>query len=210
MISINSYRSRAITLLFLVFLLFSSIIIPLKWDSIRTQLDHGNLKDIEEDQVRSTALTNYLGIYVRGESYVNISGSLVDQNGEPVANTDIFVFLNISDDEAIFIGTYKTDINGSFNISFLLPINVPEGNRTITIYSEPNLRAGIGDAWAYYWLYVCSRVHVNVLLEKNEAAFFENNASFSISVIFDNGSVVQRENMLISVSVIHELSLIHI
>ncbi len=154
--------------------------------------------------IRVDSSDNYLGMYIRGESTVSISGSLVTRDGEPVSNTEIDVYLNISETKSIFIGTYQTDDTGAFSISFLLPLNVPEGNRTITIRSKPDPWSGIGSATAYYWLYVFSRVHVMLELERNEAALFEKNISFSVYAYFDNGTIVRRENMLFTVNITHD------
>lgn len=151
--------------------------------------------------VRVHAIDNYLGRYIRGESTVSISGTIVTEDGEPVSSAEILVYLNISEDEAIFIGTYLTDNNGVFDISFILPNEVPEGNRTVTLYVKPNLQSNIGGVTAYYWLYVYSRVHVNVVLEKNEAALFEKNVSFFIYAYFDNGTIIERGNMTFLVNI---------
>ena len=138
--------------------------------------------------------TNYAGSYIRGYHSVLINGSLVTEDGTPVVNGTIEVYLNISDHEALKIGEYQTDSEGRFNIIFLLPLNTPLGNKTVTIYFPGDIRQGLDATRAYYWILVYGRVFMNIEME-SRVALFERNLTISAWLNFDNGSRVRLQNL---------------
>jgi len=159
--------------------------------------------------IKQTSENNFLGMFIRGEDLVSVSGSLVTQDGTPVSNADIYVYLNISDSEVLYIGKFKTNASGYFNVTFSLPLTVPVGNRTLTIYFPGDPTKGLGPTNAYYWMIVCGRVHVEIRLSSKQLALFDNNVSFSAWIYLDNGTRVEREGMNLTFLVVKDDVVLH-
>ena len=152
---------------------------------------------------------NYLGRFIRGEDIINISGSLVTEDGTPVENADIYLYLNASNGNDFYLGTYKTDSNGQFNISFLLPLETPVGNTTLSLIFPGDLSLGLAPTYAYYWFFTYGYIYVNLELNRNELALFENNVSSRAWAFFDNGTKLMREGLNFSFYVYHYDELIN-
>ena len=145
---------------------------------------------------------SFLGAFIRGESIVDVSGSLVDEEGNPIPDAEIRVYLNISATESVTIGTYYTDSIGNFEFSFLLPMETQIGNRTLKIYFPGDLSRGLGPAATHYWMWVYGKVYVSVNISRTRLALFENNVTVFSWVYMDNGTIVSRENMTLNLTLI--------
>ena len=144
---------------------------------------------------------NYVGAFVRGEDVVNISGSLVTENGEPVGDADIYVYLNTTSDD-IFVGTSKTDAQGRFNVIIDLSTSIPTGNLTVTIYFPGDISRGLSPAYDYYWILVYGKIFVEAMLSNNRLALFDENVTISTWAVLDNGSLIRRSNLTFDLEVI--------
>ena len=154
-----------------------------------------------DNLIRATS-SDWLGFFVRGEDFVNITGQLVSpETGEPIPNDQIEVYLNFSSGKSVFIGTFSTNSQGYFNVSFPVLSTYPIGNATVWIYYPGNPLAGFGPTSKLYEITILGKISVDIKLSKRNLASFEKNVKITVSLVMDNGTKLKVESINISLYV---------
>ncbi|MCD6491598.1 MAG: DUF4129 domain-containing protein [Candidatus Njordarchaeia archaeon] len=149
---------------------------------------------------------NFLGNFVRGISTVIIFDRLVDNTtGNPLSDVEIEVYVNSTQgDFSRYIGSFYTNDTGYFNISFVMPSDVPCGNTTITLHIP--FQIPVGETYFYYWCYVFGRIFTQVELETQSIPLFRKNISVDLWVYLDNGTRLEISNLIFNVSIFKDLT----
>ena len=188
----NFGNSKSIVKILLILLISSQVIassnILLHNDGMFTPTVKGNHRTLKSERIKPLQETiTFLGHFLRGRDKIKINLTAVDSNGDPIADADIFVYLNYSHN-SIYIGSNKTDESGNFIYEFRLLTSYPDGPVNITAILPADPFAGRGEARYLYSAVIYSKLFVSVYMPSS-APLYQKNETGSTRAFFDNGTL---------------------
>jgi|GEM_PF-7019390 len=165
----------------------------------QTSSDEFNKSQVKDNSCFSVQRTNYLGSVVRGETEINITGTLVSNEGQPITREKVYLYLNKNTSENLLAETI-TDDEGRFCFNVVLPLTTPLGNNSLIVYHPYNLSSGSGASNQIYIVTVYGRVSIKVTVQRRIAPLFLGNTTCDVYVLWDNGTHVTGKNLLINIT----------